>query len=90
MTDVAGTLLKHRRRLNEIATVLVRHGLASWAARGEGTGVLAPLESLVHRVISPEEAEATDAERLRGAFDRAGDDFHQVWPNAEPAPRRRR
>ena len=75
MTDVAGTLLKHRRRLNEIATVLVRHGLASWAARGEGTGVLAPLESLVHRVISPEEAEATDAERLRGALTELGTTF---------------
>ena len=75
MTDVAGTLLKHRRRLNEIAAVLVRHGLASWVARGEGTGVLAPLESLAHRVISPEEAEATDAERLRGALTELGPSF---------------
>ena len=33
MADVTGTLLKHRKRLNEIAGALARHGLAAWAAR---------------------------------------------------------
>jgi hypothetical protein len=47
MTDVTGTLVKHRKRINEIATVLVRHGLASWAARGEGIAGFEPAEKLV-------------------------------------------
>ncbi len=52
MTDVASTLVKHRRRLNEIVSVLVRHGLASWAARGQGIAAVAPIESMVHRAVS--------------------------------------
>ena len=42
MADVTGTLLKHRKRLNEIAGALARHGLAAWAARGGGIAGLAP------------------------------------------------
>jgi ubiquinone biosynthesis protein len=75
MTDVTGTLVKHRKRLNEIATVLVRHGLASWAARGQGLAGLEPVENLVHRVAAPEEAEATEGERLRGALTDLGTTF---------------
>ena len=33
MSEVAGTLFRHRARLNEMASVLARHGLAEWAAR---------------------------------------------------------
>jgi ubiquinone biosynthesis protein len=75
MTDVTGTLVKHRKRLNEIARVLVRHGLASWVARGEGIAGLEPVEKLVHHVTAPEESEATDGERLRGAFTELGTTF---------------
>ena len=75
MTDVAGTLVKHHRRLNEIASVLVRHGLASWAARGEGIAAVAPVENLIHRVVTPEEAEATPGERLRNALTELGTTF---------------
>ena len=75
MTDVTGTLVKHRKRLNEIARVLVRHGLASWVARGEGIAGLEPVEKLVHRVTAPDEAEATDGERLRDAFTELGTTF---------------
>ena len=75
MTDVASTLVKHRRRLNEIVSVLVRHGLASWAARGQGIAAVAPIESMVHRAVSPEEAEATPGERLRHALTELGTTF---------------
>jgi ubiquinone biosynthesis protein len=75
MTDVATTLVVHRQRLNEIARVLVRHGLASWAARGEGMAAIAPIEAIVHRVVAPEEADATDGERLRGALSELGTTF---------------
>ena len=72
MADVTGTLLKHRRRLNEIAGSLGRHGLAAWAARGGGIAGLAPIENLVHRVVSEEDVSASDGERLRGALAELG------------------
>ena len=72
MAEVAGTLLKHRKRLNEVAAVLARHGLAEWAARGTGIADIAPVERMVHRVVTPEEIEATDGERLRGALTELG------------------
>ena len=72
MADVTGTLLKHRKRLNEIAGALGRHGLAAWAARGGGIAGLAPIENLVHRVVSEEDVGASDGERLRGALAELG------------------
>jgi len=52
--------------------VLARHGLATWAARGSGIAGVGPMESLVRRVVKPEEIEATDGERLRGALSELG------------------
>jgi ubiquinone biosynthesis protein len=75
MTDIAGTLVRHRKRLNDIATVLVRHGLASWAARGQGLETAVPFESLVDRFVSPAAAEATDGERLRNSLTELGTTF---------------
>jgi ubiquinone biosynthesis protein len=72
MTDVTGTLLKHRKRLNEITTALARHGLATWAARGGGIAGLAPIENLVHRVVSEEDLNASEGERLRRALAELG------------------
>ena len=72
MTDVTGTLLKHRKRLNEIAAALARHGLAAWAGHGGGIAGLAPIETLVHRVVSEEEISASDGQRLRGALAELG------------------
>jgi ubiquinone biosynthesis protein len=72
MAEVAATLLKHRERLNEIARVLARHGLAAWAARGGGIVDLGPVESLVDRAVSPAEREESDGERLRGALTELG------------------
>ena len=72
MTEVTGTLLKHRKRLNEIAGALARHGLAAWAARGSGIAGFAPIENFVHRVVSEEDISASDGERLRGALAELG------------------
>ena len=68
MAEVAATLVKHRDRLNEIARVLARHGLAAWAARGKGIAGIGPVESLVNRAVSPGDKDASDGERLRGAL----------------------
>ena len=68
MAEVAATLLKHRDRLNEIARVLARHGLAAWAARGSGIAEIGPVESLVSRTLSPGEKEASDGARLRATL----------------------
>ena len=72
MAEVAATLVKHRQRLNEIARVLARHGLAAWAARGSGIADVGPVESLVSRAVPPAEREASDGERLRGALTELG------------------
>jgi ubiquinone biosynthesis protein len=72
MVDVTGTLLKHRKRLNEIAGALTRHGLAAWAARGGGIAGLAPIDTLVHRVVGEDDVGVTDGERLRRALGELG------------------
>ncbi len=75
MSDVAGALVKHRKRLNEVLSVFARHGLASWAARGGRIADIAPVEDFVHHVVAPEDVEATDGERLRGALTELGTTF---------------
>jgi ubiquinone biosynthesis protein len=75
MAEVAGTLLKHRERVNEIADVLVRHGLASWAARGAGIAGVPPVEHMVERVVRPDVLAQSDGERLRGALTELGTTF---------------
>jgi ubiquinone biosynthesis protein len=72
IAPVTSTLLKHRKRLNEIAGALVRHGLAAWAARGGGIAGLAPIENLVQRVVSEADVSASKGERLRGALAELG------------------
>ena len=57
MADVTTTLIKHRKRLNEIARVLARHGLAAWAARGAGIAGVEPVEHVIDRALTPEELE---------------------------------
>ena len=59
-------------RLNEMASVLARHGLAEWAARGSGIATARPVDTIVHRVLTPEEMEASTGERLRGALTELG------------------
>ncbi len=75
MPQFAGTLVKHRKRLNEVASVFARHGLAAWAARGSAIVDFAPVENLVHRLAAPEEAEASDGQRLCGALTELGPTF---------------
>ncbi len=75
MSEVAGTLIRHRARLNEMATVLARHGLAEWAARGSSIATARPVDAIVHRVLTPEEMEVSTGERLRGALTELGTTF---------------
>jgi len=75
MAEVTATLIQHRRRLNEIASVLVHHGLAAWAARGAGIAGVEPVEHLINRVISPDELEMSEGQRLRGALTELGTTF---------------
>ncbi|HTT89752.1 MAG TPA: AarF/UbiB family protein [Acidimicrobiales bacterium] len=75
MSDVAGTLVKHRKRLNEVARVLARHGLASLVARGGGLAGAAAIQGVVDHVVAPEDAQATDGERLRDALAELGTTF---------------
>ena len=56
MAEVAGTLLEHRKRLNEIARVLAHHGLAALG----GTRA-------VHRRLAPVEQPVRRARAARGA-----------------------
>ena len=89
MSDVAGTLVKHRKRLNEVLSVLARHGLAAWRHAVVALADFAPVEDFVHHVVAPEDVDTSDGERLRGAqVDRAGHDVYQVRADVEPASRR--
>jgi len=38
--EFAGTLVKHRKRLNEVVGVFARHGLVAWAACEEVVKVM--------------------------------------------------
>ena len=75
MVEGAGTLMHHRKRLNEIASVLVHHGLAAWAARGAGIAGIEPVEHLIDRALTPEERDMSEGERLRGALTDLGTTF---------------
>jgi ubiquinone biosynthesis protein len=65
---MARELVKHRARLKEIADVLARNGFAAWAARGSGLPGVAPVERLVGRMVTPEQLELSEGERLRLAL----------------------
>ena len=74
MAEVTATLIQHRKRLNEIASVLVHHGLAA-GRRGAGIAGVEPVEHLINRVISPDELEMSEGQRLRGALTELGTTF---------------
>jgi ubiquinone biosynthesis protein len=65
-------MLKHRQRLHEVAGVLARHGLAAWAARGEGLADIGPVDSFVPHVAGAEDIDASSGERLRNALTELG------------------
>jgi predicted unusual protein kinase regulating ubiquinone biosynthesis (AarF/ABC1/UbiB family) len=48
---------------------------AGWAARGSAITGVGPVESLVHRLVTSEEIEACEGERLRGALTELGTTF---------------
>ncbi len=75
MSEIASTLIRHRRRLTEVVRVLSRHGLATWAARAQGVAGIGPVEALVNSVVTPADREASDGARLRAAFAELGTTF---------------
>jgi ubiquinone biosynthesis protein len=75
MPEAMSTLLKHRSRVNEIARVLVKQGLGSWAARLENIVDIPPVERMVHGLASPDELGMSDGERLRNALAELGTTF---------------
>jgi ubiquinone biosynthesis protein len=71
MTQLTGTLLTHRKRINEVVGVLARNGLADWVARTPGLVDSTVLERLSQRLGS-DGAELTRGERLRNALTELG------------------
>jgi hypothetical protein len=68
MAEMTATLLKHRKRLREVAEVLARHGLAAWAARGAGLAGISPVDKLLHHEVRAEDIGASSGERLGSAL----------------------
>jgi ubiquinone biosynthesis protein len=72
MPELTGTLIAHRRRLGEVAAVLARNGLASWAARGSGLLDSSALRRVRDQVVGPEVEDLSEGERLRNALTELG------------------
>jgi ubiquinone biosynthesis protein len=72
MAKLTGTLLVHRKRLDEIAHVLARNGLAAWVQRGSGLMDTAVMQRLTDRVVDPDIAKMSEGERLRNALTELG------------------
>jgi ubiquinone biosynthesis protein len=71
MNELTGTLIAHRKRVEEIATILARNGLAGWIPRGSGP-IESGLQKLRDHVVGPEVMELSDGERLRNALTQLG------------------
>jgi ubiquinone biosynthesis protein len=72
MAKLTGTLLVHRKRLDEIARVLARDGLAAWVQRGSGLVDSAVMQRLTERVVDPDIVNMSEGERLRNALTELG------------------
>jgi ubiquinone biosynthesis protein len=71
-TALPGTLFAHRKRIEEIASVLALNGLGLWALRGSGLLDHGVLQELSAHVVRPDVAELSDGERLRNALTQLG------------------
>lgn len=73
-SDLAGVLVAQRARVREIADVLARYGFAQLAIRTLTVDKTAsgPLAHLAAKQVSPEVANLTRGERLRGALTELG------------------
>jgi ubiquinone biosynthesis protein len=69
---LTGTLIRHRRRLGEIAGILTRNGLAAWVPRGAGLLDAGVLKKLHEQTAGPDVAELSEGERLRRTLTELG------------------
>jgi ubiquinone biosynthesis protein len=72
MAELTGTLIVHRKRLEEIASVLVRNGLAAWVPRGSGLLDSSVMQKLPDHVVGPDVTDLSQGERLRNALTELG------------------
>src|SRR5689334_3849642 len=72
MAKLTGTLLVHRKRLDEVARVLARNGLAAWVQRGSGLVDSRVMQRLTERVVDPDIVNMSEGERLRNALTELG------------------
>ena len=72
MAELTGTLIAHRKRLSEIAAVLVRNGLETWVTRESGLLDAAALRKLRDHVVRPGVESLSEGERLRNALTELG------------------
>ncbi len=72
MAELSGTLIAHRKRLGEIATILARNGLAAWVPRGSGLVDPGVLQKLREHVVGAELVDRSEGERVRSALTELG------------------
>ena len=72
MAELTGTLIAHRKRLSEVAAVLVRNGLETWVTRESGLLDAAALRKLRDHVVRPGVESLSEGERLRNALTELG------------------
>jgi ubiquinone biosynthesis protein len=72
MAELTGTLIAHRKRLGEVADVLVRNGLESWVAHGSDLLDAPALRKLRDHVVRPGVENLSEGERLRNALTELG------------------
>ena len=90
MAELTGTLIAHRKRLEEIAAVLVRNGLGPGSPRGSGLLDARRCRSCAITSSTPAWTEPLRGRTAAERPDRARHDVDQVRADAEPASRRRR
>lgn len=72
MAELTGTLIRHRKRLGEVAGVLARNGLAAWVPPGDGLLDAGVLKKLRAQTVGAEITELSEGERLRNALTELG------------------
>jgi hypothetical protein len=72
VAELTGTLIRHRKRLGEVAGVLARNGLAAWVPPGDGLLDAGVLKKLRAQTVGAEITELSEGERLRNALTELG------------------
>ena len=72
MPGLPAALMRHRARLDEIAAVFAKYGLATWVQRGSGLVSTHVMQGLVDRHVDPDIVAMSDGERFRRALTELG------------------